>query len=145
MSGIHCVVVANSVHARLFHTEGSQEPLLEQQSLLHAASRSKQQDLVSDRPGRAVGASGSSHSVGHENDAKQHEAQQFAREIANSLEQGYQRKAFYHVYVVAPARMIGLIRKALSNQLLSTVKGEIDANLVKASAAEIRAHLPQYL
>jgi protein required for attachment to host cells len=49
------------------------------------------------------------------------------------------------VVLVAPPDFLGLLRDALSEKSRRMVELEIDKNLVKLSAAEIRAHLPEKL
>ena len=145
MSSTFCIVVANSVHARFFTTDSSTDTLREGQSLMHAEVRELEQELVSDRPGSSPNVGFGSHSIAGENTAKQHQVQLFAREITHVLEHGLQERQFFHIYLLAPAKMIGLIRKTLSPKLQAALKGEFDSNLVKADTTQIRRHLPQYL
>lgn len=146
MTGKIWVVAANTTHARILSTSTPRGDLVEQHELFHPASKNKSIDLLSDRPGRDSNSDQrGSHTVGHEKDAKAHEALLFAKEVSEKLEACHRRNEFNRLYLIASPQMLGHLRKQLSETVRAHVTQESDFNLVKETPAAIRAHLPKHL
>ncbi len=137
------IVVAESSRARIFASAGPRKVLDEVVSLLQPAARLKERELVSDSPGRSFDSAGQGrHAVGSANEHKHHEAENFARTIAEQLDSARQGKEFGQLILVAPPHFLGLLRKHMSSQCAAMVVATVNKNLVQHSPAEIGEYLP---
>ena len=140
------VVVADSSKARILAAENKTAELADISGFIHPASRMRIQDLVADGSGSGSDSGGyGRHSMGHENDPHQQEAEIFAREICGEIEQGCRDKNLHRIYLIAPPRFLGLLRGYLNKQCAERIEEEIDKNLVEHSIKEIRGNLPRLL
>ena len=135
------VVVADRSRARIFSVETPRGPLTEIEDLVHPESRAHDRDLTSDRPGR----SSDNHVLGTAHGKVDQQAQEFAREIADRLENGRVGAQFERLVVVAAPDVLGLLRKTMNGPLLRTVCREVLKNLTQQRPADIRKLLPEYL
>jgi len=135
------VVVADRSRARIFSVETPRGPLTELEDLVHPESRAHDRDLTSDRPGR----SSDNHVLGTAHGKGDQQAQEFAREIADRLENGRVGAQFERLVVVAAPDVLGLLRKTMNGPLLKTVTREVLKNLTQQRPADIRKLLPEYL
>ena len=141
-----CIVVANSSMAKFMLTEDSRSPLVEQEEYVHPQSRMREQDLVSDGSGSGSDSGGPGmHSMGHEQAARKREAETFARDIGDAIEKLRRKTDLRKIYLVAPPKFLGLLRSSVSKQCQELLRGEINKDLVKHSATDIRSHLPKKL
>lgn len=140
------VVGADSARARIYNA-ASGGKLTELRDLLHPQSRTRPEDLVSDRPGRRANSLGRGlHGVGGEHDAPhKEEADRFARELANVLDEAARKGRYERLHVIAAPSFLGLLRKHLSNETRKRVASEVTANIATHAVSEIRAHLPKRL
>jgi protein required for attachment to host cells len=135
------VVVADRSRARIFSVATPRGPLQELEDLVHPEARAHERDLTSDRPGRSTDR----HSLGNANAARDQQATEFAREIADRLETGRIHAQFERVVLVAAPDLLGLLRKALNGNLSKLIVRTIDKNLTQQGAPEIRKLLPEFL
>ncbi len=139
------VLVADGAYAKLYTTRSQTGELDLWEEYAHPASRLKNTELTTDGPGIGQDSIGQGrHSMGHESEAQQLEAQQFAVEIAAKLNSSI-ADDIHKIYIIAPPRFLGRLRGAISPQVRKRVAAEIDHDLVRHSAADIRGHLPHYL
>jgi len=140
------IVIADEAKARILSTSKSTEPLVEVQSLSSAEAHDKEQDLVSDKPGRGSNSSGQGkHAMNEKNTHKEQYAIRFAKQLSDLLEKNQQSKAYMKLIIVAAPRFLGLLRKELSKGVSELVSLEIDKDLTMMEPQAIREHLPQYL
>lgn len=136
------VVVADSGKARFFSLEGRSEPMQEMEGMIHTEGRMRDQDEISDRQGGLAGGHGEGgHAFEAPTDLKQHEAEVFARQIADKLEHGRVNHAFNKLILVAPPAFLGTLRHILNEHVQELVSLSLDKNLVAESEAEIRGHI----
>ncbi len=136
------VIVADISRARFFNLTSRIEPMLELDGLTHAEGRMRGQDEVSDRQGGIAGGHGEGdHTFEAPTDLKHHEAEVFARQIADRLEQGRVGHEFDKLVLVAPPAFLGALRHALNSHLQNLVDHSLDKNLVAADEAAIREHI----
>ena len=139
------ILVADQARARIFHGEGDSR-LHEVETLLNPDARINEQDIVSDRPGRAFDSIGSGrHSMGSPVDPKEEEAIRFAKELCTHMDELRNKHSMDKVYVMAPPHFLGLLREAMHAPLKALVAGEVNHDLTEHSVADIRAHLPEQL
>lgn len=140
------IVVADEGMARILSTSKSTEPLMEINSLSSFEAYDREQDLVSDKPGRGSNGSGEGrHAMDEKTTHKEHYALLFAKQLSDLLEKNRQSKSYIKLIIVAAPRFLGLLRKELSKGVSELVSLEIDKDLTMMQAQAIRERLPQYL
>ena len=136
------VVVADSSRARFFLLENRTEPMQELEDMLHAEGRMRGQDEESDRQGGLAGGHGEGgHAFEAPTDLKHHEAEIFAKQIADKLEQGRVNHDYDKLILVAAPAFLGALRQALNEHVQALVSSSLDKNLVGEDEAAIRAHI----
>jgi len=136
------VVVADSSRARLFSVSSRSKPLTELEGMLHAEGRMRNQDEISDKQGNLAGGHGEGgHAFEAPTDIKQHEAEVFAKQIANRLEHGRVNNDVDQLILVAPPAFLGTLRQVMNEQLTKIVGRSLDKNLVNETEAVIREHI----
>ena len=139
------ILVADEAKARILSTSKSTEPLVEIESLLSPEALDREQDLVSDKPGRGGNGSGEGKHAMDEKTHKEQYALRFAKQLSDLLAKNQQSKSYNKLIIVAAPRFLGLLRKELSKGVNQLVSLEIDKDLTMMESQDIRKHLPQYL
>lgn len=139
------VAACDSSRMRIFEAARPRDGLTEIDDLIHAASRQKERELVSDRPGTGSGGQGGNHGLGDHNSQHHEEALIFAREVGDYLNRAAQNGKLDKLYLLAAPAFLGHVRKQLNGVARKLIAQEIDANLTKETPDRIRKHLPQYL
>ena len=140
------IVVADEAITRILSTSKSTEPLVEINSLSSFEAHDREQDLVSDRPGRGSNGSGEGrHAMDEKTTHKEHNALRFAKQLSDLLEKNRQSKTYTKLIIVAAPRFLGSLRKEIGKGVSDLVSLEIDKDLTKMDPQAIREHLPQYL
>jgi protein required for attachment to host cells len=140
------ILVADSSGARFFSTGTPIAPFDEFDAILHPEGVAHERELTSDRPGRSFDSFGEGrHAMESQVGPKAQEAKVFAKQLCDRIEAARSRNEVTRVVLVAPPDFLGLLRDALPEKSRRMVELEIDKNLVKLPAAEIRAHLPEKL
>ena len=136
------VVVADSSRARFFTLAGKSEPMQELEGMTHAESRMRNQDEVSDKQGGLAGGHGEGgHAFEAPTDIKHHDAEIFAKQIADKLEHGRVNHAYNKLILVAPPAFLGALRQAMNDHLVNLVSKSLDKNLVAENETVIREHV----
>lgn len=137
------IVVADSSRGKIFVQDKPNGPLVESEDLIHTGARLRESQLRSDRAGREGGAFGQGQSLfDARTEAHAHEAEAFAREIAEHLEAGRTGGKFQHLVLMAPPAFLGDLRGKLSDGVRRLVVGEVGKDLVTHTAEDVRMHLP---
>jgi protein required for attachment to host cells len=140
------ILVANSTNARIFSAQTASSPLIEVESFVHTESRLHDRDITSGLPGKIRSEGGiGGHAFEQPTDPKEHEAINFAHFIAYFLENARIENKFGQLLIMAEPSFLGLLRLQLPEPLKKLVAFELVKNITKHSAADIRAHLPEYL
>ena len=74
-----------------------------------------------------------------------HDAENFARVVAEAIEAGRHRQEFQDLVLVAAPGFLGRLRDHLSAASLDSVRGELAKNLVKHPVRALPGHLDQIL
>lgn len=132
------IVVADAARARIFTRDSLN--LAEKESLVHAAGRLHEGDLITDRRGADVheSTSSTSRSSGEENVASQHENELFAKEVAQHLYSARVTNSLEKLIMVAPPKFLGLLRDKLDGPTQKLVTHTLSKDLSKASLADIQ-------
>lgn len=140
------ILAGDSSRARVFFTDRRNGPLNEQFDLVNPEGRLHEQDLTTDLPGTtANSATGMRHNYGSGESRKPRSAALFAKEVAEHLEKGRTADEWEKLYIVAEPTFLGMLRKSLDRDTAQRVAGEVDKNLTRGSADEIRRVLPDFL
>ncbi|MBF7054750.1 host attachment protein [Halomonas sp. KAO] len=131
------IVVADAARARIFTRDALK--LVEQESLVHAANRLHEGDLVTDR-GADVheSTSTSSRSSGGESAARTHEEQVFAKQVAERLYRARVDNSLEKLILVAPGRFLGQLRDKLDAPTAKLVIHSLTKDLTKANPEDIQ-------
>lgn len=139
------ILVADNTRARIFSADTPSSPLEEIEDFSHTESRLHDREITSDLPGKIKSAGAGGHTFEQPTDPKKHEAENFARSVAQYLEDAHNAHKFEQLLIVSEPSFLGLLRHQLSDQIKKLVQFELDKNITTLSAADIRQHLPQYL
>lgn len=140
------LLVADEGRAALYAAESPTGPLTELRDFIGAENRLQDQDLVTDRPGRSFDSGGEGrHALEPSTQPGEVEAQRFAKELAEALDQARTEQRFEMLGLVAPPAFLGLLRKSLTDETARLVVLEIDKDLTRSDAEGVRAHLPERL
>jgi protein required for attachment to host cells len=94
-----------------------------------------------DRPGRAYSSVGPGRSSVTQTDWHKLEEQQFAHEVASTLEKLVRDGKIKALIVVAPPRALADLRKAFHDDVKKTIVAEINKDLTKHPIYDIEKHL----
>lgn len=143
---VRWIVVADQTLARIFTLDRLTAPLCEIESLVHPEGRLHEGDMVSDRPGRgSVPGSAGRHAVENDQRRKEASTEAFAREIADRLDRARHEQRFEKLAIIAPPRMLGLIRKGLTPLTAERVDHTVPKELARLEPSSIRSHLDDVL
>jgi len=140
------VLAGDTSCARVFATDRRNGDLEEQFDLVNPEARLHERELTSDLPGRtANSATRTRHGYGGEDTKKHHATTRFAREISERLEKARIQGKWEKLYIVADPSFLGELRKCLDPDTAQRVTGEVDKNLARGTAADVRRVLPDFL
>jgi protein required for attachment to host cells len=135
------ILIANSSSAKLYMNTGPKKGLSKLKEFDHSASRSKGGDLVSDRPGHYKSHGNGRGAYNPPTNPKQHEADQFALELAKELDHGRTTQQFQRLILVAAPGFMGLLNKHLNGYIGHLVTDRFEKDYTKATEKEIAGHL----
>lgn len=140
------IVSANASRARFFSQMNPTEPLEEINDMVNDGVRLRMLDTTESDKRGPTAATSSVHNVGGETpnklyeppqSPKKHEAELFARDIADYLLKSYQQGRFEQLSLVVSPQFLGMLRKLLDPQLGSVVKLEIDKDYTQSSPDQL--------
>jgi protein required for attachment to host cells len=138
------VVVADEREANFFDLANAQAAPAARGELRNEAAALHDSEMETDRPGRRFGGTaGHRHAVDGERSTKRHEAEQFAREVARTLDLARARNEFDRLVLIAAPRMLGLLREALPTPSRSVVAAEVAKDFVHQDAGAVRDAIPR--
>ena len=139
------ILVADNCHVRIFTADTPTSPLEEIEGIAHTEGRLHDREITSDLPGKIKSSGAGGHTFEQPTDPKKHEAEVFAHSVAQHLEEAHNANKFKQLLIIAEPSFLGLLRNQLSEQIKKLVSFELDKNITKHSAADIRQHLPEHL
>jgi protein required for attachment to host cells len=140
------VLVGDAGRARLFEAMTATGALSEIAAFVHPESRLHANETASDEPGVSHDRAGPGvHAMSKRVDHKSQEATRFAADLASALRLGREKHKFERLYLVAPPRFLGELRKQLDRPTLRLMAAALDKDLTALSPEDIRGHLPQRL
>lgn len=140
------VVVADAGRARLFEAQRKNGGLVEIDDLINAQARVRDEDVVSDRPGRAPrGSDGVGRSFEPRKERIEQSEDDFARMVCARLTAGRRQGAVGRIYLLADPSFLGRLRQHLDAPTQRIVAGEQATDLTRRTPAVIRKALPKQL
>lgn len=146
------VLVADAARARLFQYDGFGTAIKQLKEWSHPSSRAKNQDFVTDRPGRVMQAHRGPH-AGHgsrsgmepELPPKRLEHERFARELQGELEQGLDKNAYERLVIIANPEFLGALRHVASAQVVKHTVASLDKDYTMMGIVELEQRLAPLL
>lgn len=146
------VLVADAARARLFQYDGFGASIKQLKEWTHADSRARNQDLVTDRPGRVMqsrprpqAGHGSRSGMEPALPPKRMEHERFAREIQSELEQGLDKNAYGRLVIVANPEFLGTLRHVASPQVVKHTVASLDKDYTMMGIVELEQRLAPIL
>ena len=136
------VLVANAVEAKLYSTKKVGAEISCLQEFTHPESRQKGSSLASDKPGKVQSSRGS-HGVGDTSTLKDYEAEQFARELALTLDDGRVKNAYQQLVLVASPHFHGLLNTQLDKNTRALVTVNINKDYTSCNERDLRDRLKE--
>ena len=142
------ILVAHEAGARIFDNHGPGKGIALVEQVEHPEGRARDGEIVSDRPGRSFRKnSGDPRRAAMSRSEGPHEraVADFARELAQRLNQGRVQNEYQRLVLVAPPRFLGLLRSSLDGPTASLVVGSLDKDLAFTKEDELVKHLGQVI
>ena len=137
------IVVADGARARIFVNRGPGKGLELLGSEL-TAEHLRTSDMVRDRLPRTHESVGHArHAIEPKVDPHEEGKRQFTQHLAQQLDQSAAQRTFDRFVIVAPPKMLGDFRNAISKRLQPLLHSEVAKDLTKASAKEVADHLAE--
>ncbi len=148
------IVVADERQANFFNAARPDAPMTACGVLQNESGGKRDVELETDRPGRRYGGSsgvshgsggqqGHHHGVDGERSTVQHDLTLFAKEVAQRIDADRVRNEFDKLVIVAPPKMLGLLRQSLPTPAQSMVAGEVAKDLVRHGPDAILNAIPR--
>lgn len=137
------VIVADESTATLYARLTRRGDLAKRQTFENEAGRKKTGDLISDRGGRSFDSAGHGrHTMAREKAGpKTHAAEQFAKEIADSIGDVVRSGACRGYVLVAPPKFLGILRDTVARNCKRDPDITIDKELVGLPVDELRRYI----
>lgn len=136
------ILVANSWRATLYMSDPKLTRLDEVRTLTHPESRLKNREINTDAHGRNVNAGTSTgHNYSSEQDPHDHEAEVFAKELAQALRLARNDGSFDSLILVAPPKFLGHLRQHLDADTGRMVSESIAHDWTAQNAREVGASI----
>ena len=139
------ILVANASEAKLYANTGISKGLEKVAAFDHPDSRKKNSDLVTDRSGHMQSAGNGHGARQPATDPKQHEHENFAREIAHHIEHGRTGNQYQRLIVAAEPHFRGLLNNTFSTQVHSLISENLEKDYTKVTQKELCGHLEKYI
>ena len=140
------IAVADKTRCRIFEQSSRHGPLEEILDLVSPMSGLKNQDINSDRHGRAFDSGGQGrHAMSSNVEPVEQEAIRFAKDVVEKLDAARQQRRFEQLYIVAEPRFLGYLRQAYGRPLQGTVAAEISKDWTEQTSDDIRQRLREEL
>lgn len=140
------ILVADGARGRIFESIGKSADVTELEGLRRETDLPPTRELDDDRPGRGnVPATTHRHGFQPTSDSHRELKRDFAEELAALLDEQLAAGAYDSLVVVAAPTTLGDLREAFSDRVRNVIKAEIDKDLTKHSARELRAHIGDVL
>lgn len=136
------IVAADRTLAVFYDADSLRASPRESARLANPAGSKQERELVTDRPGRRGGYGMGRHGVEEGAKARNEAAARFARRISRRLDVARRAGEFDDLIIVAGPAFLGMLREMLSWPTRTRVVHEVAKDLVHATVADLRRHIP---
>jgi len=145
------IVTANNGRARVYAQKEANSALLEVEELTNPSQRGRVSDIDTDQLGQ-LAASKSIKSVGAATQPSgyepnqtplEHQAELFARSVADYLLQGYTQNSYQRLILAAGPEFLGLLRKLLDKNVSNAISLELNKDYTQLAPNDLQAQLKQ--
>jgi protein required for attachment to host cells len=138
------ILVAHRSGAVVYESRGPGRPLHSVMQLRNPRGRLKSSQVLADRPGRSFDRRGGGrHSLSTEESVPEHIARTFVGKIVERLELARTKAGFERLVLVAPPKMLGQLREALSEALRALLIAELPKDLAHSDGDQVRKQLAE--
>jgi len=120
------IVSADSARARVLQVADREKRLAEIEDLLNPEGKLHEGDLVSDTE--------------EPSDAHEHSIDLFSKRVGEYLEKARTQHRYDKLYLVAPPKFLGKLRKNLGREVEKLLADELDKDLYRANARELERY-----
>jgi protein required for attachment to host cells len=137
------VVVCDGAKALVLENAGNRKTPSLKTKEVYEQDDAKTHDLGTDKPGRSFNSMGHSRSAMEQTDWHDQSEQRFLTKLAARLDKAVLAGETPSLIVVAPARAIGVLRRAYSSHVRQALRAEVEKDYVMLPLDEITRHLIQ--
>jgi len=120
------IVSADSARARVLQVADREKRLAEIEDLLNPEGKLHEGDLISDTE--------------EPSDAHEHSIDLFSKRVGEYLEKARTQHRYDKLYLVAPPKFLGKLRKNLGREVEKLLADELDKDLYRANARELERY-----
>lgn len=140
------ILLADGALARVYETRRGDKAFVAVKGAEFEAAHLASRDIDADKPGRSFDRVGyGQHRMQPRTDPHRHAKAEFARHLADFLEQARQRKDYDDLIIAAPAKTLGDLRAALTPAVKKLLRAELDKDLVHINEPELPQHFDAVL
>ena len=147
------ILVSDSSRARLFSVASAHRPLVLEADFEHAESRAREQELVTDRPGRMSQSTAGGAQPGHGSRSGMEPStppktvahERFARILTMELNTQFSRNAYARLVITANPEFLGLLRDNLSEPLKKNLVATLNKDYTRLTEVELAEQLAPLL
>jgi protein required for attachment to host cells len=143
--GTTWVIAADKSRARIFQVTTGHH-LEEMEDMVNPAGREADRELVTDAKGRYFGKGerDQAHTAEPEVAPGQHETDLYIKRLAHFLDKARVEHRFEKLRVLAPPKILGLIRENIGEETRAAVKEEFPKEVVQLEPREIEEYIRQH-
>jgi protein required for attachment to host cells len=135
------LLVANRSRARLFEVPRDGDDPVEIADFAHPAGRAHERDLITEGTGRfyGKGEQQQGHSAVQNVEVSRAEAERFAEELRDYLEQARTHERFDKLWIMAGPQFLGVLRDKLTKGVEKEVEFDVDKDVTTEAPRDILA------
>ncbi|MEC5397317.1 host attachment protein [Uliginosibacterium sp. H1] len=139
------VIAADASRARIFELEDRKISAVHTvKEFEHKQGRAHIREINTDADGRFGGRDGQSHVSQPAVDAAQHEMDVFSKIVGDYLDKAAQERRYERLWVLAPPKLLGLIRQNLGKKAAGLVEEEIAKDISWFDERDIQDYLRRH-
>jgi len=140
------ILIADGARARILHNDGPGKGLHALAGGVFRGEHASTHAIMSDRTGRTFSSTGPRRAaIEAHSDPHRELKRSFAHQLADALADGWRKRAYDRLIIVAAPSTLGDLRAALSREVRAKVTAEVAKDLTKTPDAAVVEHLKDVL
>lgn len=140
------ILIADGARARILQNDGPGKGLHALAGGVFRGEHASTHAIMSDRTGRTFSSTGPARSaIEAHSDPHRELKRSFAHRLADALADGWRKRAYDRLIIVAAPSALGDLRAALSQEVRAKVTAEVAKDLTKTPDAAVAEHLKDVL